>query len=475
VREVVDLAVPPPYHWGSMRYLPHTAQEVEAMLRRIGVDRLDRLFDSVPEGFRRTTPLDLEPALPEPDLMRHLEELADRNPGARQLSFLGAGMYDHHIPPAVDQLLLRSEFYTAYTPYQAEVSQGTLQAIYEFQTLVCQLFGMEVANASMYDAASGVAEAALMARRVTRRSKILVSEGLHPDHRGAIETYLRWVDAESPEERIVTVPLGADGRTDPTAIPPLLAGGDVAGLLVGYPNFFGVVEDLPALRSALAGDAALLATVTTEPYALSVLRPPGDVGADIAVGEGQGLAVPPQFGGPGVGLFACRGKYVRQIPGRLVGETVDASEERGYVLTLSTREQHIRRERATSNICTNHGLIALGMTIRTALLGRDGFERTGRLCLSGATYLKDAIGRLDGFELPYAGPTFNEFVVRRRDGGTAAALLDTLSRDHGILGGVDLGRFDRARASDVLVAVTEKHRRDDLDRLAAALNAARTA
>ncbi|HJK98195.1 MAG TPA: aminomethyl-transferring glycine dehydrogenase subunit GcvPA [Polyangiaceae bacterium LLY-WYZ-14_1] len=459
-----------------MRYLPHTSQEVEAMLRRIGVDHVDRLFDSVPEAYRRERPLDLEPALSEPELMRHLNELADRNPAATQLSFLGGGMYDHHLPPAVDQLILRSEFYTAYTPYQAEVSQGTLQAIFEFQTLCCELFGMEVANASMYDAASGAAEAALMARRVTRKTTILVSAGLHPDHRRAVETYLRWVDTKDGDDpggpRIETVPLQDDGRTDVAALTKRLQDGDVAGLLVGYPNFFGVVEDLGALRAAIADHPALLATVTTEPYALAVLEPPGRAGVDIAVGEGQGLAVPPQYGGPGVGLFACRGKYMRQIPGRLVGETVDAHGERGFVLTLSTREQHIRRERATSNICTNHGLIALAMTIRTALLGREGFVQTGRMCLSKAEYLKARLDGLPGIDLPFAGPTFNEFAVRRTDGGTAAELVGALSRSQGILAGVDLGRFDPNRADTLLVAVTEKHRREDLDRLVDAVASA---
>ncbi|MEM1418182.1 MAG: aminomethyl-transferring glycine dehydrogenase subunit GcvPA, partial [Myxococcota bacterium] len=332
-----------------MRYLPHTPDEVRQMLARIGVSSIDDLFAAVPPALM-AKPLDLEPSLDEATLMGHLEALADKNASARKLSFLGGGMYDHHIPPAVDQLLLRSEFYTAYTPYQAEVSQGTLQAIYEFQTMVCQLFGMEVANASMYDAASGCAEAVLMARRVTKRKHVVVSAGIHPDALDTTRTYLGAVD--DGEAKMDVAPLGADGRTDLAQVEALLRD-DSAALVVGYPTFFGSVEDLAALRKLAADKGALLVTSTTEPYALSQLKAPGALGADICVGEGQALAVPPQLGGPGVGLFACRQKFVRQMPGRLVGETVDQDGVRGFVLTLSTREQHIRRERATSNICTN--------------------------------------------------------------------------------------------------------------------------
>jgi glycine dehydrogenase subunit 1 len=433
------------------------------MLARVGVEHIDGLFEAIPAARRLDRALDLEPALDEPRLMQHLTALASANQGASMLSFLGAGMYLHHVPPAVDQLLQRSELYTAYTPYQAELSQGTLQAIFEFQTIVCELFGTDVANASMYDGASAAAEAALMARRIKRRPQVLVSEALHPEYIQTIRTYVRGLDAE---DTIKLVPLAVDGRTDWDAAREL--GSDkTAAVVAGYPNFLGCVEDLRAAKAVSEDLGALLVTATAEPYALSVLEAPGAYGADICVGEGQALAVPPQYGGPGVGLFGTSQSAVRQMPGRLVGRTVDSDGRPGFVLTLSTREQHIRRERATSNICTNHGLIALAMTIRTALLGKRGFEQAGQRCLSAAVYLRAGIEKLDGFEVPYAAPVFNEFVVRSRwlDAKEVVARLS----EQGILPGVDLGRFRDAWRKDLLVAVTELHTREDLDRLLHAL------
>ncbi|MBX3247031.1 MAG: aminomethyl-transferring glycine dehydrogenase subunit GcvPA [Myxococcales bacterium] len=448
-----------------MRYLPHTEQEIQAMLETIGVDSVAALFEPIPAPLR-AAPLDLEPALPEPALMAHLESLATKNAAANALSFLGAGMYDHHVPPAVDQLLLRSEFYTAYTPYQAEVSQGTLQAIFEFQTLVCQLFGQEVANASMYCAASGAAEAVLMARRITRRTHALVSGAVHPHHLDTIRTFLNGTDDNQPDLEVVAE---AEGVTDLADLDAKLRD-DTAVVVVGYPTFLGCVEDVAAIAARAHAKGALVVTITTEPYALSLLEAPGTLGADICVGEGQPLAVPLQLGGPGVGLFACKEQFLRQIPGRLVGQTVDQDGQRGFVLTLSTREQHIRREKATSNICTNHGLIALAFTIRVAMLGKSGFEGAGRHCLANAEYLKAEIGKLDAYSIPYATPTFNEFVVRRREGRAAPLLAALAAQD--LLAGVDLGAFREAWDHDFLVAVTEKHTKADLDRLVAALAAA---
>ena len=447
-----------------MRYLPHTDDEIRAMLERIGVGSIDELFAPIPESHRLDGPLALEPALDEASLMGHLEQLAHANDGARALSFLGAGLYDHHIPPAVDQLLMRSEFYTAYTPYQAEVSQGTLQSIFEFQTMVATLFGLEVANASMYDGASAAAEAVLMARRVTKRQKCVLSRALHPEYVETITTYLRSIDEDGPH--VDVAPMTEGGVTDLDALAERIDD-TTAAVVIGYPNFLGCVEALPTIADLCRAKGALLVTATAEPYALSVLKPPGALGADIAVGEGQPLAVPLQLGGPGVGLFAAKKEHVRQLPGRLVGETVDQAGKRGYVLTLSTREQHIRRERATSNICTNHGLIALAFTIRTAMLGRRGFEQVGRLCLSRAEYLKKRIGELDRFEVVTEAPTFNEFVVRREE-GTAAPLLAALAAK-GILAGVDLGRFYPERDHELLIAVTERHDRAALDALVDAL------
>ena len=433
------------------------------MLASVGVDDIDELFGAIPDEHLLKAPLDLEPALDEPRLMKHLSELASTNKGPAMLSFLGGGMYRHHVPPAVDQLIQRSEFYTAYTPYQAELSQGTLQAIFEFQTTVCELFGTDVANASMYDAASGAAEAVLMARRIKRRPQVLVSEGIHPEYLETIRTYISGLDDQAS---LALAPLGPDGRTDWNAARALITE-ETAAVLVGYPNFLGCVEDLEAARSAADTHGALLITATSEPYALSLLRSPASCGADICVGEGQSLAVPPQYGGPGVGLFGAAQAFVRQMPGRLVGQTVDADGAPGYVLTLSTREQHIRREKATSNICTNHGLIALAMGIRTAMLGRRGFEQAGRRCLNAAQYVRTGIEALEGFELPYSAPVFNEMVIRSA-GPSAAELVERLAAED-IIAGIDLGRFHADWAQDLLVAVTELHTREELDRLLSAL------
>jgi glycine dehydrogenase subunit 1 len=446
-----------------VRYLPHTDTEIRAMLARVGVAHIDELFEAIPSSHLLDEPLDLEPALDEPRLMQHLAALSNASPGAQMLSFLGGGMYRHHVPPAVDQLLLRSEFYTAYTPYQAELSQGTLQATFEFQTIVCELLGTDVANASMYDGASATAEAVLMARRAKRRTHVVVSEGLHPEYIETIRTYLQGLDTESA---VLLAPLGADGRTDWEAATGALTD-QTAVLVVGYPNFFGCVEDLDAARAVADTVGALLVTATAEPYALSVLRAPGAAGADICVGEGQALAVPPQYGGPGVGLFGATQALVRQMPGRLVGRTVDSDGQPGYVLTLSTREQHIRREKATSNICTNHALIALAMGMRTAMLGRQGFQQAGQRCVNAAHYLRAGIEKLEAFEIPYGAPVFNEFVVRSQ--GPEASLVLARLLEHGIIGGVDLGRFRDEWRQDLLIATTELHTREDLDHLLDAL------
>ena len=433
------------------------------MLARVGVAHIDDLFEAIPSSHLLDEPLDLEPAMDEPRLMQHLTALSNASPGAHMLSFLGGGMYRHHVPPAVDQLLLRSEFYTAYTPYQAELSQGTLQATFEFQTIVCEILGTDVANASMYDGASATAEAVLMARRAKRRTHVVVSEGLHPEYIETIRTYLQGLDTESAVD---LAPLGADGRTDWEAATGALTD-QTAALVVGYPNFFGCVEDLDAARSVADTVGALLVTAPAEPYALSVLRAPGAAGADICVGEGQALAVPPQYGGPGVGLFGASQALVRQMPGRLVGRTVDSDGQPGYVLTLSTREQHIRREKATSNICTNHALIALAMGMRTAMLGRQGFQQAGQRCVNAAHYLRTGIEKLEAFEIPYGAPVFNEFVVRSQGPKASVVLARLLER--GIIGGVDLGRFRDEWRQDLLLATTELHSREDLDHLLDAL------
>ncbi|HMY15168.1 MAG TPA: aminomethyl-transferring glycine dehydrogenase subunit GcvPA [Polyangium sp.] len=451
-----------------MRYLPHTDEEIASMLEAVGLSSLDALYDSIPEKARFNKPLEMLPALDEPSLMRHLEDMAGKNRAASMLSFLGAGAYDHHFPPAADQLLLRSEFYTAYTPYQPEVAQGTLQVIYEFQTIVSEIFGLPVANASMYDGASGVAEAVLMARRLTNREHTVISGGVHPEYVGTIETHVRQLGLGLAS--LTKVAVGADGGADIAALCAAITN-ETACVVVGYPNFYGSIADLRDLAKAAHDKGALLITVTMDPFALALLEPPGAFGADIAVGEGQPLGLPPQFGGPNVGLFACRDdrKYLQQIPGRLVGETVDKNGERGYVLTLATREQHIRRDRATSNICTNSGLCATAMTIKMCMLGKKGFIDAARQCLAKSEYLKSKISELSGYSLPHKAPTFNEFVVRVR-GGSAQKLCSSLA-EKGIIAGYDLGRVSPERAGDLLVAVTERHTREDLDRFVAALAA----
>jgi glycine dehydrogenase subunit 1 len=450
-----------------MRYLPHTPDEIRAMLEAVGLSSLDDLFRSIPREARLDRPLELAPALDEVSLMRHLDELSRQNRAASMLSFLGAGAYEHHFPPAADQLLLRSEFYTAYTPYQPEVAQGTLQVIFEFQTIVSEILGLPVANASLYDGASGVAEAVLMARRLTGRERTVISAGIHAHYVETIETYVRGLG--SGLASLSRVPVGADGAPDLASIAGAVDE-ETACVVVGYPNFFGCIGDLRGIADACHRKGALLITVTLDPYALALIEPPGAVGADIAVAEGQPLGLPPQFGGPNVGLFACRNdrKYLQQVPGRLVGETVDKSGRRGYVLTLATREQHIRRERATSNICTNSGLCATAVTIKMCMLGKQGFVEAARQCLAKAEYLKREIARLDGYALPFSAPTFHEFVVAAR-GGDAGALCKALAAED-VVPGLDLGRVDPKRRGELLVAVTERHTRADLDRLVGALD-----
>ncbi len=449
-----------------MRYLPHTPEDISAMLETIGKPSIDQLFQSIPEAARFSGDLALEPSLGEAALMRHLKDLARKNTGAELLSFLGAGMYAHHIPPAVDQLLLRSEFYTSYTPYQPEVAQGTLQAIWEYQTIVSEVLGLPLSNASLYDGASATAEAALMACRLTKRGKVVLCTSLHPDYRAVTVTYFAGRDDMSCLE----VPFGEDGAANAAALVAAIDD-DTAGVIVGYPSFLGPLADLRALAAQVHAKGALLITATSEPYALAVSESPGALGADIAVGEGQPIACPPQFGGPGVGMFACRDdrQFLQQMPGRICGETVDTNGERGFVLTLSTREQHIRRERATSNICTNQGLLALSLAIRMSILGKSGFIETAKQCLAKAHYLHDKIVALPGFAPGFAAaPYFNEFAVRVR-GGNAANVCRKLEQQ-GVIAGFDLGRVDPKLADRLLIAVTEEHRREDLDRLLTALS-----
>ena len=445
-----------------MDYTPHTEADVEAMLAEIGVARVADLFAHLPEDVRLGRALDIAPGLSEPDLRARVGALASRN-RAEVLSFVGAGAYAHYVPSAVDALASRSEFATAYTPYQPEVSQGTLQAIFEFQTITSILLGTELANASMYDGASAAAEAVLMALRLksgrardARPARVAVARSVHPNVRETIATYLRSMD----DVALVEVGFDAAGRVQLGDVADD-GGSDVACVVVGYPNFFGVVEQLPAIAAWAHARGALLVTVTLEPLALGLLTAPGALGADIVVGEGQGLGLAPAFGGPGVGLFGTRESFLRAMPGRVVGETVDADGRRGFCLTLSTREQHIRREKATSNICTNHSLCALAFTVCVSLLGPGGLRDLARL---NARKLRYAVHQLAsaGLAERFTGPTFNESVLRGNDVG---GRWERLVR-RGVVAGVPLGRWYPELDDSLLLCVTDVHRRGDIERLA---------
>ena len=442
-------------------YSPHTADDVAAMLATIGVGSIEELFAHIPESLRAKAAIALPPGLTEPELRREFEALAGQNGGGAAV-FLGAGAYPHWIPSVVDQVLSRSEFATAYTPYQAEVSQGTLQAIFEFQTFTALLLGLEVANASMYDGASATAEAVLMARRVLPgRRTVWVARALHPHYRATLATYVQSLgDIEVRE-----VPFTEEGRTDLEAL-RLALGPDTLCLVLGYPNVFGVIEDVVRAADLVRRVGGLTITATAEPLALALARSPGSCGVDIAVAEGQSLGLPVAYGGPGVGLFAARERHVRGMPGRIVGETVDARGRRGFVLTLAAREQHIRRERATSNICTNHGLCALAVTVYLSVLGRQGLRRLAKMNYQAA---HEVAARLEaaGVSRPFSAPFFNEFVVRAP---AAAARWEALARD-GIVAGFPLGRWYPELADALLLCVTETHRAEDVDRLVSALAA----
>ena len=431
------------------------------MLEAVGLGSAEELFDSIPEALRLKRPLNTPAALSEIELLDRFEKMGARNAGAGRISFMGGGAYSHYIPTVVDHILSRSEFFTAYTPYQPEISQGTLQVIFEFQTLVCQLTGMEVANASMYDGSTALAEAVLMAERVTKRSKAVASTATHPQYLEVINTYVQHAGIH-----LELVPF--DEKTGQSW--QALAGAiddETAALVVQSPNFFGCVEDLSALADAAHAKGALLIVAITEAMSLGLLKSPGACGADIVVAEGQSFGVPLSFGGPYVGLFATREKYARQIPGRLVGEAYDKKGRRGFVLTLATREQHIRREKATSNICTNEGLIALAATVYLETMGRRGVQEAAHQCAQKAAYAARAIAKLNGYSVPFTGPYFNEFVVRGP--GRAVELLERLGKENGIDGGIALSRFMPDRTNDFLVCVTETNSREQIDRLIQAL------
>jgi len=442
-----------------MRYTPHTSTDKERMLRAIGLDSIEELYQHIPKTLREHATIDLPQGLTELAVRKRLTGLAAKNANAADWSlFLGGGIYHHFIPSAVDAIISRSEFSTSYTPYQPEVSQGTLQALFEYQTLICQLTGMEVSNAGVYDGASAAAEAVLMSRRIqpASRRRVLVSRALHPHYRAVISTYLRNLDDMQLEE----VPFDATGATDIEQLSRRLNDQSMC-MVVGYPNFFGVIEDLGPMQSACAGSGAQLITVTPEPLALGLLKPPGAWGADIAVGEGQSLGVPMTLGGPGFGFFACQKKFVRSIPGRLVGETVDTEDRRGFVLTLATREQHIRREKATSNICTSQTLCTLAATVFMSLLGKTGLRRLAEVNAARAHEARERLVTEAKLEAVFSGPFFNEFVMRTK---SADDVIQRCAANK-IAPGVNLANWYPELQDCLLFCVTEMNEREEIERL----------
>ena len=440
-----------------MRYIPNSPEERVEMLEIVGLKSADELFRSIPADVQLNRALKITEPLAESEVISAMEAFADRNTASKKTSFLGAGVYSHFSPTIVDYLIQRSEFFTSYTPYQPEISQGTLQYIFEFQTLVAQLTGMEVANASMYDGSTSMAEAFLMAQRVTRRDKIVIAETVHPEYLEVGKTYTQHGDLT-----IETVHFDKEtGRVLDAELNKL--DDKTAAFVVQSPNFFGCVEDLTILAEKAHAVGALFIVVFTEAISLGLLKTPGECGADIVVGEGQSFGIPMSYGGPHLGLFACKEKYVRNMPGRLAGIAYDKNGNRGFVLTLATREQHIRREKATSNICTNQGLIALAATIYMEAMGKKGLQEVAMQNAQKTAYAKKKIAEVEGFELPFSSPTFNEFVVRAPK--NASEILESLRKGKNTIGGLALSKYYSENDNDFLVCVTETNTKAQIDNL----------
>ena len=440
-----------------MRYIPNSPEERREMLEIVGLKSAAELFRSIPQNVRLNRALNVTEPLAEPTLIHGFELMAAKNTGSHKPSFLGAGAYSHYSPTVVDYFLQRSEFFTSYTPYQPEIAQGTLQYIFEFQTLVCQLTGMEVANASMYDGSTAMAEAFLMAQRVTRRDKIVIAQTVHPEYLEVAKTYTQHGDLT-----IETV--GFDAKTGKVLTADLDKLDDrTAALVIQSPNFFGCLEDVKMLADKAHSVGALIVQVVTEALSLPLLKTPGESDVDIVVAEGQSFGIPLGCGGPYVGLFATKEKYVRSMPGRLCGVAYDKNGKRGFVLTLSTREQHIRREKATSNICTNQGLIALAATIYLETMGKKGLQEVAVQNAQKATYAKKKIAEIPGFSIPFSSPTFNEFTVRAPK--NANEILEKLRVEKNIVGGLPLSWHYKDYHQDFLVCVTETNTKEQIDNL----------
>jgi glycine dehydrogenase subunit 1 len=443
-----------------MRYISNTADEQKAMLDVIGAQSIEELLARVPPKARLARPLALPEAAAEMDLIGEMRALAAANADADGYAcFLGAGSYDHFVPGVINHMILRGEFFTAYTPYQPEASQGTLRTIYEYQTMMAELTGMDVANASIYDGGSSLAEAALMATSVTGRGEIVLAAGVNPLYRHVTATY-----CDGPRVKLRTAP-ARDGAVDLEATRPLLDAKKTAALVIQTPNFYGCLEDVAA-AAEIAHAAGALLIVVADPVNLGVLEGPGHLGADIVVGEGQGLGVPMSFGGPNLGVFAAKKELVRRMPGRLVGATVDLDGQRGFVLTLQTREQHIRRAKATSNICTNVALCALMATIYVATMGKRGLVEVGELSAAKAHYAAERLTKIPGVSLRFPAPFFKEFTLKLPV--SPDRVVGKLLKQR-ILGGVPLKRFDKTLGDCLLVAVTEKRTRAEIDAFGDAL------
>ncbi len=426
------------------------------MMGTIGISALDELFISIPQDIKLDRPLKVPAAFSEPELIDFFSETASENRYGENLSFLGGGIYPHTIPTVVDYLSSRGEFVSPYTPYQPEVSQGTLQIIFEFQTLICQLTGMDISNASLYDGASGAAEAVLMANRLNRKKKVLVARSLHPHYRQTIDTYRHNLEIQAE-----ILGFTDEGRLDLHDLEKHLDE-DVTAVIFQSPNFFGVVEDIQAISDLMHDHHALSVAVVTEPLSLGILKPPGEQGVDIVTGEAQSFGIPQSFGGPVLGFMACKQQYLRQLPGRIAGETRDVDGRQGFVLTLSTREQHIRRERATSNICTNQALCLLRATIYLEALGKTGIQELARMNLQKAASVRQSLSDLPGAKVRFTGPVFNEFVLQfdRPWDALASRLLKK-----GIVGGLDLQSDYPELPNSALMCVTEIHSKNDIERL----------
>jgi len=443
-----------------MDYLPLSEKEIKEMLEVIGVETLEDLFKSIPEKIKLKEELNLPGPLSEPELIGYFQNLASKNKSSKFLSFLGAGAYSHFIPCVVDYLSQRGEFLTPYTPYQPELSQGTLQITFEFQTLICQLTGMDVSNASLYDGSTAMVEAALMAWRVKNKPKILISRAIHPEYREVARTYFKNLNIE-----LIEINYNQKGETDIGELKEKIDN-EVAGIIIQSPNFFGIIEKIEKISQIAHSSGIIMITTVVEPLSLAILKSPGECGADIVAGEGQSFGLPLSFGGPYLGILACKSEFVRQMPGRIVGETQDVEGKKGYVLTLSTREQHIRREKATSNICTNQAWCAIRATIYLAVMGKKGLRESAWQNLQKANYAKKELNKLEGLSIKFDGYFFNEFVVEfKKDPEEVNEKL----REDGIIGGLCLRKYYPELENCMLVCVTEMHKKDHIDKLARSL------